>query len=169
MKFYCDMCGREFDAKTWTAKYCPECRKRRKEKPMVECQACGKIFRKTSGNVRYCPQCRAKRAEHKSVKCEMCGKVFVKKNRSLYCPECRKRRKEKPMVECQECGKFFKKTSGNVSYCPECRANWRRKKEPAKKRAPVLTLAQVCELAREAGLSYGQYVVRMEQISGIRR
>ena len=133
------------------------------------CDICGVEFNSKSGKAKYCPQCRAKRAEHKFVKCDICGKVFVKKNRSLYCPECRAKRKEKPMVECQECGKIFRKTSGNVSYCPDCRANWNRKKEPAKKRAPVLNLAQVCELAREAGLSYGQYVVRMEQISGIRR
>ena len=86
MKFYCDLCGIKFESKSGNTKYCPECRKRRKEKPMVECQECGKVFRKTSGNVRYCPECRAKRAEHKSVKCEMCGKVFVKKKSIIILP-----------------------------------------------------------------------------------
>ena len=102
--------------------------------------------------------------------CDLCGIKFESKSgNTKYCPECREKRKEKPLAECQECGRIFRKGHRNMKYCPECRANWGRKKKPAKKRAPVLTLAQVCKLAREAGLSYGQYVARMEQISGIRR
>lgn len=84
MKFYCDMCGREFDAKTWTAKYCPECRK----------------------------------------------------------------------------GVKYKKPAADKK--PKMRS--KTKRQPTS-----MGIAEVCRLARENGLSYGQYVVRMEQISGIRR
>ena len=102
--------------------------------------------------------------------CDLCGIKFESKSgNTKYCPECRKRRKEKPMVECQACGKVFLKTNNNMKYCPQCRAKGNSKKKSVKKSVPRLTLAQVCREARAAGLSYGQYVVRMEQISGIRR
>ena len=80
---------------------------------------------------------------------------------------------------CDLCGIKFESKSGNTKYCPECRKGVKYKKPAADKKPKMrsktkrqptsMGIAEVCRLARENGLSYGQYVVRMEQISGIRR
>lgn len=111
----CQMCGREFWARSITRKYCPECLKKRNEghsKPKkVEkyvCPVCGKKFEPKVGNQVYCSHACAIAFHRKNVReksrekrkkergteyikheCVCCGKVFFNHNpHSVRCPEC---------------------------------------------------------------------------------
>lgn len=77
---------------------------------------------------------------------------------------------------CCMCGNQFNSRAGNAKYCPKCRqcvkhkgkpyipsAKLRPRPKPARQQ---LSISQVCRLAREAGLSYGQYVARLEGVEG---
>lgn len=126
----CQMCGREFWARSITRKYCPECLQKRNEghsKPKhVEkhvCPVCGKKFEPKVGNQVYCSHACAIAFHRKNVRekkrekrkkergteyikheCVCCGKVFFNLNpRSVRCPECIKVGKKY-----DECGRFSK-------------------------------------------------------------
>lgn len=107
--------------------------------------------------------------------CKQCGKEFdrgkgIGNNARKYCSDkCRRKywrdsdNREKYHIPktctCAWCGIIFE-TNAKRKYCTEdCRlaAYGRRKK----KESNTLALANINQLAREAGLSYGQYVAKM--------
>ena len=79
---------------------------------------------------------------------------------------------ERIEASCQECGLIFVKQRNNQRYCcEECkiagrrrksreywRAHYAREGQPQKKKA--LSLAEVNEKARAAGMTYGQYMAK---------
>lgn len=135
---------------------------KRKEKPLAVCACCGKAFQKTT-NAKRCPDCREEKRARKTAMCARCGKAFQKTNGNMrYCPQCREKKRTRKIAECEECGRSFTKANGNMHYCPQCKEKRSLKKQPAKKRAPALTLAQICKAAREAGMTYGKYVAMIE-------
>lgn len=111
----CQMCGREFWARSITRKYCPECLQKRngghskpKQAKKSVCPVCGKKFEPKVGNQIYCSHACAIAFHRKNVRekkrerrkkergteyikheCVCCGKVFLNRNpRSVRCPEC---------------------------------------------------------------------------------
>lgn len=107
------------------------------------------------------------------LKCLGCGTNFVrKKSAQKYCSaKCRKKQYTKPhviekykqpkMFECAWCGIFFE-TDHKEDYCSEeCRIKAGNRKNRRRKSQKTIKLEQVAKLAREAGLSYGQYVAKM--------
>lgn len=111
----CQMCGREFWARSITRKYCPECLQKRhggcskpKQFKKSVCPVCGNKFEPKVGNQVYCSHAcaiafhgknvREKGRERREKKlgteyikheCMCCGKVFIDRNpRSVRCPEC---------------------------------------------------------------------------------
>ena len=109
--------------------------------------------------------------------CKICGNEFETNNsKKVYCTwqcsrEAARIRAREYMREyqkkhdypdrCLQCGKVFR-ASRNTLYCsPECkRAALTKQVQETKK--PVMTLSQVARAAREAGMSYGEYVRQME-------
>lgn len=105
----CEDCGAEFEGSP-TARFCPACRKKRRQ-----------------ANV------------HVLRRCIVCGKEFSGAPRSLYCPECRvstrhenyrryiQRKKEgcaivrgETVMNCERCGKPFVVMAGGQRYCSDC-------------------------------------------------
>lgn len=116
--------------------------------------------------------------------CKVCGKEFETENsKKCYCTfACRQegmRRYAREYAKsyqniCKNCGKYFRAGRG-TSYCsPECKeaalgrsvdvkpaASAPKKKSHAKSAKPQ-TLSQVAKLARDAGMTYGEYVQKKE-------
>lgn len=99
--------------------------------------------------------------------CPVCGKTFLRtKNSKKFCSaECReaaakKRREENSeqtkdrVFKCWGCGKLFKSDRKKKFCTEECRLEASGKK--GKKKPQSLT--EICKLANEAGLTYGQYM-----------
>lgn len=86
--------------------------------------------------------------------------------------EARKQKEaSRPIIPCPVCGKMFKALAGQVNCSTACtiiacnKAQRERKKvdnsKPKKlqvRKKKVLSILQVCVLAKQKGISYGQYV-----------
>ena len=108
------------------------------------------------------------------IKCPWCGKEFERKQsaQKYCCAECRKKAgkhvmrqnqmrqyKSSKLFECGWCGLMFESKTKEEYCCEECRKKAEnRKKKRAKKK--TLSLEEVAVLSREAGLSYGEYVMK---------
>ena len=83
----------------------------------------------------------------KSVVCVNCGRtveVSARASMTKYCPKCAKATaRERNRTSCQK-------------YLA------RKRLEATKQRKPQKSVAQIAEEARSAGMSYGQYVAKME-------
>ena len=157
----CEYCGAEFEPKHKLQKFCSK-----------DCQV-------KNGN----EQMRSKRAAEKVGKvmnCEYCGKEFVAKTvKSKYCSNecCQKashekakeeRLERKKRMKCEECGKPLGEYHSSVYCSKKCcyEATKRRLRERTKdskpkqrrKKQPKLTIGEICRLAMEEHLTYGQYV-----------
>ena len=110
--------------------------------------------------------------EKKTVKCLCCGKEFVREhNAQKHCSaKCRiawntsKEAKAKyniKMYTCSWCGITFESPQKKKYCSDECRVLSYKGKRKKPKRQTALSIQEVSKLAREAGLSYGQYVAKM--------
>lgn len=83
-------------------------------------------------------------------------------------------------AKCIICGGIFETSffgSRNAKYCPVCRKEvnkqrdkeaYQRRKEKKQKKSEVdenrpLTLSEIVAIARENGMSYGQFVAKMQK------
>ena len=104
-----------------------------------------------------------------SKKCEVCGKEFeTEYKHQKYCCEICKRKRDyqrhlvgERIFVCRFCGKEFK-SKKKCAYCStQCRGRYRRNsKRPSRAPKGALSLSEVARLAREQGLTYGQYMQR---------
>lgn len=166
-KIICAYCGKEFEAEGKRRKYCSkECYKkahkesfrsaRAKEKvgKKIKCVVCGKEFIATTVQSKYCSkECarkllyqktRAKRLERKSkMSCEICGKPLTEYSSYLYCSkECSLMAKRQMLKENSERNRQMREQA----------------KKSAKPKGPKLSISEICKLALEEHLTYGEYV-----------
>ena len=100
--------------------------------------------------------------------CLECGKEFeTVNNRQKYCCEICRRKHGKiydPLGErifkCQYCGKEFTSNQRKKYCCAEHGIKANNKKRYKKKMHQSTSLSEVARLAREQGLTYGQYMQR---------
>ena len=139
---------------------CKFARAEREASCVNKCAVCGKEFKCKNARKMYCSdECKhtailkmaraynaLKKAEHKEVSCIICGKKFVqKKVTHLTCSdECRKIHNKRHDAEKRRERKKLKSAE----------------KAAAKKKVP---LDKVNEAAREAHMSYGQYVAMQQK------
>lgn len=111
---------------------------------------------------------------HKGKKmiCKHCGKEFIStKIAQKYCsPECRRKANKKKAMgvrefTCEWCGLKFMSDRARKYCCDKCRDNahndrWHKKKTPKIKNKPKLSIEEVAALAKEEGLTYGQYCAK---------
>ena len=102
------------------------------------------------------------------MKCKCCGKEFIRQtNAQKHCSEkCRRKANlPKKILEeqtCQWCGKKFFYVRKKKFCSVECREKSQGKRSRKIETViPSMTLQQVAKASREAGLSYGQYVMKM--------
>ena len=141
----CPLCGKDFEASSNRKIYCSvNCtqkayynRKVKKIPVTGKCPVCGKEF-EIKTNRQYCSEECKKKSKMKTIVCEVCGKTVLTSTRRKYCSE--------------ECGNIAK----NEKNRERDRYRDRRKKKPPVKSNSAL--AEVTRAARDAGLSYGQYV-----------
>lgn len=110
--------------------------------------------------------------------CKFCGKPFETDNsKKVFCRwECTREfgkirareyyreysKQYKYTKRCQHCGKLFQ-AGRNKLYCSkECKSAALTKTQVPKKKRQVMSLSQVARAAREVGMSYGEYVRKME-------
>ena len=168
----CVICGKEFEAATSQYKYCsPQCRRKANYVPaevkLRNCIFCGKEFETRSGKKNTCSiECKKKIANKRTVlyqkrKREEMKAMGVKQTRKKKDSDTKEKRKWvqpvfKPRV-CVKCGKEYIPCNSAQKYCsPVCRCpNLAKKlyKEPK----PLKGLALENHLAREQGLTYGQW------------
>lgn len=145
----CEQCGSEFTPKCRGQKYCTglcyemameakgieESQVRRVPKnPKAICPECGKEFERTYNAQRFCSaECRQKYSNKKST-------LFH--------------------LNCAWCGKAFT-YDRKKRYCSEeCKLIANNKKKPIKRKAPSMTAGEIGAMARQEGLSYGQFVAK---------
>lgn len=147
----------------------------------MKCQYCGKTLPK--GRSKYCSD-KCKKAYYRKIYrkgkvCEVCGKELKGRKRKFCSNECRMFSYTEAGKTCSICGKPLPKNKSR--YCSkECSKkaynkyigeyNKQRLKKPKTETKPEqkkqgipkkpLPFAEVCKLAREKGLSYGQYVAK---------
>ena len=107
----------------------------------IKCQNCGVVFFADSNAQKHCSEkCRREYAlknkpvELLELKCAYCGKAFTALRKRKYC-----------FKECQN------KANG---HCAE------KDRKAGTRKMPALSLGQINKLARECGMSYGQYVAK---------
>ena len=144
----------------------------------MKCQYCGKTLPK--GRSKYCSdECKDayfKKKYRKSKKCENCGKELTGRQRKFCSNKCRmllQGKLDETIKTCKVCGKLL--TGNRYCFCSkECfekaKASGRYKHDGEQRKKPKtkskqetkkpLPFAEVCKLAREKGLSYGQYVAK---------
>lgn len=109
-----------------------------------------------------------------TFRCVECGKTvtkefpYFKADRLVCSKECRRNRyirlrrektKDPDPVSCPICGKSFIKKAKNQKFCSiECRKLATPTKEPKKVKKQMSDLAEVNQMARKQGLTYGMYV-----------
>lgn len=115
----------------------------------------------------------------KTKKCPVCGKEFTTdKNAQKFCSDvCRYRGyavTHSPKTRCLICGKTFTISKVRLEYCSvACKDKARRlalqkqyAARPALRRKTRnktnLSLTEIAKLARDAGMTYGEYVARYE-------
>ncbi len=101
----------------------------------------------------------------REVVCLNCGKRFMTESSAQkHCSiECRRiyngKKPELKTIQCAYCGKLYN-TLRKCKYCSvECRnrANGKAARKPQK---PAVSIVEIARLARECGLSYGEYVAK---------
>lgn len=111
-----------------------------------------------TGKTKICPFCQTE--------------FFTDQNAQVYCSErCRrgmfaKKKREKNKSReftCAYCGDAFVSDRKQKYCCKDCKlkANGRLVAKPKPRKKSNLSLAQINELARAAGMNYGQYVAKM--------
>lgn len=115
----------------------------------------------------------------KTKKCPTCGKEFTTdKNAKKFCSDvCRYRSyavSRSPKARCPICGRTFTLSKVRLEYCSvACRDKAHRQElqkqyavrpaiERRKRIKTSLSLTEIAKLAREAGMTYGEYVARCE-------
>ena len=103
-------------------------------------------------------------------KCSECGKEFILKrgNQQYCCPKCKRRHGSKyvPLgvrtFVCTFCGTKFESPHRKKFCCEKCRTNHYRNGKGHKTSLPkgTLSLDEVAKIAKEQGLTYGQYMQR---------
>lgn len=104
--------------------------------------------------------------------CITCGKEFVPSaNCQKHCCEACRRKAYAATIKanrtqkfvCSWCGTTFEAEQKRKYCTADCRlkANARKRRVPKKKPKPTYTLSKVALLAREAGMTYGEYVAKM--------
>lgn len=143
-KKICEYCGKEFEARNITQKYCcAECRHLFNKENYKEyhniCQYCGNEFIAHGKDVKYCSDDCRRLSKNSLLKdevkiCKQCGKEFTPvENTQKYCSDkCRHRFYSENSQDvkniCKQCGKSFFASSKYVKYCSdECRTTSRAK------------------------------------------
>ena len=152
----CEYCGKPFTTGYARQKFCSkECHyqyqlqeKREsniKERKLHErqCPCCGNKFTTAYGMKIYCsPSCSVEGQKIKAA-----GRKKGMQPKALP--------KEITKV-CINCGNEFKTSAHKQKYCsPACMQEMRKK---SKKQKKILSISEIAVLARESGMSYGQYV-----------
>lgn len=106
--------------------------------------------------------------------CPTCGEPFevteAMRGRRKYCSlECRnkayvKKKEKKIYIYCEWCGDLMPPDSTEKYCSAECerKATSKSAKKSGRKNK-MLSLVEICKLAKEEGLTYGQYVVKMQK------
>ena len=119
----------------------------------LTCRRCGKPF-EGKGNRRYCS--------------DECAEAALKEKKAQYQKEYHRRLKDgsENKRECKCCKKIFPAVRAQL-YCDECRATdgmtlreIKKRKKPIPK--PKMSLVEVAKAAKAAGMTYGEYVTKME-------
>lgn len=118
------------------------------------CKWCGEEFIAKAGSAKYCS--------------DICRTSALREQKATYTRNRRKELKERGEIirECKWCGRDFKPFQAQKYCCPSCRdaatgiptVIIKRKK----KTSPKMSLAQVAKAAAAAGMTYGEYVRKME-------
>lgn len=118
----CENCGKNFEAKKTTLKYCSrECYEEKRARKENKCKACWKSFIWNRNTQQYCSQeCYMKDISLEIIhkKCPTCWKEFDTKdvNRIYCCIECRNHQEKK----CEICWEIFISNSYNQKACNNC-------------------------------------------------
>ncbi len=107
----------------------------------------------------------------RKIQCPVCKKEFVpfQSAQKYCCVDCRVayyanlRKKTTEKYECACCGTIFE-SDRRKKYCSvKCQRKGKgsKKRTPKQEKKSKLSLAQINELARAAGMNYGQYVAKM--------
>lgn len=159
----CEICGREFEAKKATQKYCgaickAEGQRRTYERNLVDktCECCGKPFRGKIAQ-KYCGNdCKNKSRGHTCF-CENCGEDFKSFSpKTMYCdkPECQKAYEEHKLAKARENSR--KHYAENLEKKRLKREEEKRHKAMRKK--PKITLSDITKRSNKARMSYGEYM-----------
>lgn len=79
--------------------------------------------------------------------------------------------KEERCIKCIRCGTSFMTKCTTAKYCVDCRIDHKKiyrerfkakQKEKAEKEKQKVKLGDIAKQARQAGMTYGEYVARME-------
>lgn len=159
-------------------KYCDDCIAEglnNKDTPKIKsCVYCGKPFRPSRHNYSYCPDC-TKKFEGRKIR--EISKRYINLAKSCGIDvegKCIEELQKLLTAKCKVCGNEFIKKSKNDEYCQDCRKRLGRKlqimkqNEEKKKtviitpvyKTPKYTINDIVNRARQAGLSYGEYVAR---------
>lgn len=78
-----------------------------------------------------------------------------------------------PIVRCKLCGNTFEAAGSNAKFCPECKKTrskvykkhhkeWEQNKKARERaeRKKALSIEEAAKMARDAGMSYGEYVLK---------
>ena len=133
----CAVCGKEFESKQRTQKYCSlKCQqqmcyqrrvaKRAERRSKVKCPVCGVEFQQGRYGQQYCSKACAKRdftlrrrKLPETRQCPICGKDFIASPQHLkYCS-----------AECREIGDKQHRREWNRANIERCRAAWKRAAE----------------------------------------
>ena len=176
----CPGCGKIFTVVGAPSgrKYCDDCiaeglNKKDLPKPK-RCEYCGKSFRPSRHNYNYCPECTEKYKEIKLTKVRKHYHTLAKNCGIDIDGKCIEDLQKLLTTICKVCGHEFVKNRPNDDYCPDCRKKLGKKihviKQNEEKRKTVIitpvyktpkyTINDIVNRARQAGLSYGEYVAR---------
>ena len=117
------------------------------------------MFFPAAGNARYCG--------------DICRAAALREQRAKYMKNHREALKESGEIirECKWCGREFKPFQAQKYCCPDCReaatgAPMAGTVKNKKRTKPKMSLAQVAKAAAAAGMTYGEYVRKMEVAGG---
>lgn len=140
----------------------------------MKCKNCGKEFTRTNPRQKYCSlECRleynAKKATAKREKaraknpivktCVVCGKQIAPPKQKTCSNECALIHKKRYEAEAWQRDKAERKAARERRKA-EKEEEMKTERERKKRQKPALSTAQINALARNEGLSYGQYVAK---------
>lgn len=115
-KHTCIVCGKQFESKGSSAKYCSK--KCSNSEHKCICIVCKKEFYSISPNSKYCSNdCQFNGYKHT---CKICGKIFKGSKSSKYCSDDCLRKAYQYTNVCKKCNKEYKTNSLSSEYCSEC-------------------------------------------------